>query len=207
MTAAALAQRFAVSERSIYRDIAALNLQGARIEGSVGVGYVQREGFFLPPLAFDADEAAALLLGLRFVMRRGDAPLVRGAESARAKLAAVLPAAFDDAAGADVPLLVAPPPERTGTLGALRRAISRQQVLRIRYSDRDGHGTERRVWPVALGWFEGAEILAAWCERRGAFRNFRLDRIREVEPLDERPPRSRRSLLAAYRRLEPGLQF
>ncbi|MES2939567.1 MAG: YafY family protein [Pseudomonadota bacterium] len=207
ITAAALAQRFGVSERSIYRDIATLNLQGARIEGSAGIGYVLREGFFLPPLAFDADEAAALLLGLRFVLRRGDAGLVRGAESARAKLAEVLPAAFGDAAGADVPLLVAPPSARSDTLGVLRRAIGQQQVLRIRYSDSGGRRTERRLWPVALGWFEGVEMVAAWCERRGAFRNFRVDRIRHIEPLDERPPRSRRSLLAEYRRIEPGLQL
>jgi len=207
ITAATLAQRFGVSERSIYRDIATLNLQGASIHGSAGVGYVLRQDFFLPPLAFDADEAAALLLGLRFVLRRGDAGLVRGAESARAKLAAVLPAAFDDAAGADVPLLVAPPSGRSETLGAVRRALARQQVLRIRYSDGGGRCTERRVWPVALGWFEGVEIVAAWCERRGAFRNFRVDRIRHLESLDERPPRSRRSLLAEYSRLEPGLQF
>ena len=46
------------------------------------------------------DEAAALMLGLRFVLRRGDADLSNAATRARAKLAAVLPARFDDSAAA-----------------------------------------------------------------------------------------------------------
>jgi predicted DNA-binding transcriptional regulator YafY len=207
VTAAALAQRFGVSERSIYRDIATLNLQGARIEGSAGLGYVLRDGFFLPPLAFDDEEAAALLLGLRFVLRRGDAALARGAESARAKLAAVLPASFDPGAAADVPLLVAPASPHLDTLGTIRQAIARERVLRIAYRDGQGRRSDRRIWPVALGWFEGVEMVAAWCERRGAFRSFRIDRIAELQVLDERPPRSRRSLLAEYRKLEPGIQL
>ena len=62
-----------------------------------------RDDFFIPPLSFDADEAAALMLGLRFVLRRGDADLSNAATRARAKLAAVLPARFDDSAAARSP--------------------------------------------------------------------------------------------------------
>ncbi|WP_373418558.1 WYL domain-containing protein [Roseinatronobacter sp. S2] len=60
-----------------------------------------------------------------------------------------------------------------------------------------------RRWPVAFGYFDHAELLAAWCEQRDDFRHFRIDRIENLALLDENIPRSRNSLLAAYRRIEP----
>jgi predicted DNA-binding transcriptional regulator YafY len=59
------------------------------------------------------------------------------------------------------------------------------------------------VWPVALGFFDKVEMLAAWCELRDAFRHFRVDRVEGLSVLEVDIPRSRDSLLAAYRRIEP----
>lgn len=94
-TAADLAGEFDVSERTIYRDITVLVSRGALIEGAAGFGYTLKPGTFLPPMTFAPDEADAIMLGLRFVMRRGDPALVDGARSAMAKIAEVMP---DDAA-------------------------------------------------------------------------------------------------------------
>ncbi|NPT55120.1 helix-turn-helix transcriptional regulator, partial [Paraburkholderia elongata] len=44
VTASQLAVELAVSERTIYRDIAELTAQGAAVEGSAGVGYVLKPG-------------------------------------------------------------------------------------------------------------------------------------------------------------------
>jgi predicted DNA-binding transcriptional regulator YafY len=68
-TAAELASEFGVSERTVYRDLAALVRWGAAIEGAAGLGYVLRTDGFLPPLMLDGDEADAVVLGLRFVTR------------------------------------------------------------------------------------------------------------------------------------------
>ena len=57
-----------------------------------------------------------------------------------------------------------------------------QRTLRLRYTDAAGAVSERTVWPVVLGYFEQVRLLAAWCEWRGAFRHFRIDRIQEVQP-------------------------
>ena len=46
----ALAEEIGVSLRTLYRDIASLQAQGATIEGEAGIGYVLRPGFLLPPL-------------------------------------------------------------------------------------------------------------------------------------------------------------
>ena len=65
VTAAALAQELAVSERTLYRDIAELVAQGAPIQGEAGIGYILRPGLFLPPLMLSEDETEAIVLGLR----------------------------------------------------------------------------------------------------------------------------------------------
>jgi predicted DNA-binding transcriptional regulator YafY len=207
-SAATLGEVFNVSERTIYRDIATLNRQGAVIEGAAGLGYVLRDDYFIPPLAFDASEAAAIMFGLRFVLRRGDPALAAAAISARSKLAAVLPALFDDAAASNSPLLVGPRSDHhAGVLAIVCDALVRERKLRIEYANGDNDQTRRVVWPVAIGWFDGLEMLAAWCEMRSAFRNFRVDRISIAELIDERPGLTRRRLLADYRVLEPLIEL
>ena len=86
-----IAAELGISLRSLYRDIATLQAQGADIEGAAGLGFVLRPGFLLPPLMFTEDEIAALVLGSNWVARRGDAPLARAAGNALAKIGAVLP--------------------------------------------------------------------------------------------------------------------
>ena len=52
VSGAALAAETGVSLRTLYRDIASLQAQGAMIEGEAGVGYVLKPGFMLPPMMF-----------------------------------------------------------------------------------------------------------------------------------------------------------
>ena len=62
--------------------------------------------------------------------------------------------------------------------------------------------TQRIVWPFALGYFDSARVVAAWCELRGAYRHFRTDRIQRVEMLETRYPRRRALMLAQWRQAE-----
>lgn len=199
--AAQLADELGVSLRTIYRDVDTLVAQGAPIQGEAGLGYVLKPGFFLPPLTFNADEVDALILGLRLAAQRGDPSLERAASDALAKIAAVLRPELEDAA-AWSGLLAGPGPAPAPHLAAIRRAIQAEEKLRLRYADKKGAETERTVWPVALGFFEAAEVLAAWCETRQGFRHFRLDRIAAAEPSDQCLPKRRRILLAEWRLLE-----
>lgn len=88
----ALATELGVSIRTLYRDIASLQAQGAMIDGEPGVGYVMRPGFVLPPLMFSPGELDALVLGVRSVAQKGDGSLARDALSLLAKISAVIPA-------------------------------------------------------------------------------------------------------------------
>jgi predicted DNA-binding transcriptional regulator YafY len=93
--------------------------------------------------------------------------------------------------------------EREGaSLPLIREALGAERKLKLAYVDKDGRSSTRVVWPVALGFFDHARMLAAWCETRADFRHFRLDRMAAVAVLDERPPKRRRALLIDWRRAE-----
>ncbi len=94
ITGAELASQLGISLRTLYRDIATLQAQGAHIEGEPGIGYVLRPGFMLPPLMFSEEELDALVLGSRWVVAHGDGALSASASSALAKIEAVLPADY-----------------------------------------------------------------------------------------------------------------
>lgn len=194
-----LAEELGVSLRTLYRDIATLQAQGAAIEGEAGLGYVLRPGFFLPPLRFSEDEMDALLLGLRFVAQRGDPVLDEAAEDALAKILAAMPPEAELQARDGALLSGMDGSAGAPHLATLREAMQQERRLHLRYTDKKGVASERIVWPVAIGFFGEAEVLAAWCETRQDFRHFRLDRIAALRINTDRYPRRRRLLLAEWR--------
>lgn len=204
VTGAALAEELGVSLRTLYRDIATLQAQGARIDGEPGVGYMLRPGFMLPPLMFSEDEIAALVLGSRWVADRADTPLGAAARNALAKIAAVLPPDLRDDLDAST-LIIGPGPVIAAgdmELATIRQAIRAERKLAIAY--RDGHAadTERTIWPFALAFFDRVRVVVAWCELRQSFRHFRTDRIARLTLTDTRYPRRRQVLLKAWREAE-----
>ena len=187
-TAAFLAQRLEVSERTVYRDVAELMAQGVPIEGEAGVGYRMHAGFDLPPLMFTKDEAQALVASVRLAQPRLDAALARHAEGALSKILAVLPPAARAAAES---LAVYAPPigidEGTRQrLETLRVATEARHKLRLVYLDLKQQRSERTVRPLGCFYWGAVWTLAAWCETRAGFRNFRVDRIEALQVLDER---------------------
>jgi len=199
-----LAREIGVSIRTLYRDIATLQAQGADIQGEPGLGYVLRPGFTLPPLMFSADEIEAIVLGSRWVVARADdRRLSQSAQQAMSKILAVLPADLRDRAEA-TNLLVARMGMETATVdaGQIRLAIRNERKLLIRYADLSGAETERTVWPFLIGFFDKVRIVAAWCEMRQDFRSFRVDRITSLAISEERYPRRRAVMLKEWRERE-----
>ena len=90
-TARDLAETLVVSERTIYRDVQDLSLSGVPITGEAGVGYRLMPGFHMPPLMFNEEELAALLLGARMVQVWTDKSLARAAQQAIGKIVSALP--------------------------------------------------------------------------------------------------------------------
>ncbi len=186
-TAAWLAQRLEVSERTIYRDVADLLHQGVPIEGEAGVGYRLGAGFDLPPMMFTQEEAKALVASVRMAQAWLDPALAASAEDALGKILSVLPA--DARAAAESLAVFAPtgglPAPAQRTLQTLREAAQERRKVFINYKDVADKTSERTLRPLGCFYWGKVWTLAAWCEQRQDFRSFRIDRVSYVRRLDE----------------------
>ena len=199
-----IAVELGISLRTLYRDIATLQSQGACIDGAPGLGYVMKPGFTLPPLMFSADEVEALVLGSRWVADRGDGRLAAAARDALAKIAAVLPA--DLRHELDTSALIVGPGEPITTgdveVATIRQAIRMEHKLEINYRDAAAKDSVRTIWPFALGFFDRARVVVGWCELRQSIRHFRTDRITSLTLSGIRYPRRRQALMKEWREQE-----
>lgn len=189
VTAQELAARLEVSVRTIYRDIADLQASRVPVEGEAGLGYMMRSGYELPPLMFTEDEIEALVFGARMVRAWGDAAFTGAADAAVSKIRAVLPDRLGRIAET-TRLTVAPGRTKPGDgysthLTPVRRAIRERRKLAVDYEALTGERTQRNLRPLGLAFFGPYWMLAAWCEMRGDFRTFRIERIRALKVTEE----------------------
>ncbi|MEQ8674893.1 MAG: YafY family protein [Aggregatilineales bacterium] len=186
-----LAQIFDVTVRTVYRDIAALHEMGVPIVSLPGEGYELMPGFYLPPLIFTPEEATALSLGARLLMRQAEGDLPDHAEKALTKIAAILPTATREHVDAlnaviDFFALGRRYNFESPQLLTLIHAIQQKQVVRLSYHGRrTDELTEREVEPSLLSYFNGTSYLSGYCRLRQGERSFRLDRIESLRVLDE----------------------
>ena len=150
-----------------------------------------RRGFDLPPLMFTADEIDAIAVGARLVPRLRDP----GLQTRRKQRAGQGDdrAAGGVAKGASSKRLSS---SRTGM--PRRRGVSTFRVCGAPYARPASSGSpmpipggresEWTVWPVAMAYYVDVTVLGAWCEMRGDFRHFRVERIPASAMLDERFP-------------------
>lgn len=77
LTASELANKFSVSNRTIYRDIKALEQAGVPILTEEGKGYTLMDGYRIPPIMFSESEANALITAEQLVLKNKDASFVK----------------------------------------------------------------------------------------------------------------------------------
>lgn len=199
-TARDMAERLEVSTRTLWRDMATLIASGLPVEGERGVGYILREPITLPPLTLTEEETEALALALRLLVAGADPGMAGAAARLQGKIMAALPASR--AAHADPPVWIFPGSEALAAarhLPELRRAIRLAAVLDLTYADEAGRMTERAVRPIVLEFWGRVWTLAAWCEARGDFRSFRVDRINGLRDSGRIAPPEPGRDLAAWR--------
>lgn len=196
-TAEWLSETLEVSARTIYRDIADLQANGAPIDGERGIGYLLRDEFFLPPLALTAAEHEALRWGVALIAAHGDDALADAARELLAKLGAV-GAPFN-----------APPTlskAQRETFKTVRECLVQLRRLKFAYTNNSDTATLRTVRPLSLEHWGKVWTLTAWCELRNDFRVFRVDRIADCQPGEPfRPERGKQicdylATLRSYRK-------
>ncbi|MBK8615121.1 MAG: YafY family transcriptional regulator [Flavobacteriales bacterium] len=188
VTATELAKRFSVSERTIYRDIRALEQAGIPVLTEEGKGYLLMDHYRLPPVAFTEKEANALIAAKQLVLKTTDSSFIANYAEAIDKITSVLDHGLKD----KINLLV----DRTqfknienitrtsDNLSELQFAITNYRVVRITYTNAEQRTSDRSIEPFALLSTENW-LLVAWCRSRNEFRYFRLDRIEHMQVLPD----------------------
>jgi predicted DNA-binding transcriptional regulator YafY len=190
LTAPGLADKFAVSVRTIYRDIRALEQAGVPILTEEGKGYTLMEGYKIPPVMFSENQANALILAEQLVLKNKDTSFIKDYIEAIDKIKAVLRQSEKDKAN-----LLA---DRTrfeqninrernsNNISQLQLALTNFLLIKIKYTNEQNKITDRTIEPFALISTNENWLLIAWCRLRKEFRYFRLDRIRKLEILAEK---------------------
>jgi predicted DNA-binding transcriptional regulator YafY len=187
VTADRIADDFGVCKRTIYRDIQDLMNSGVPIFGAAGVGYVIDKKYHLPPVMFDPDELEAIGLGIAMVRNWTDERFAEKADSAFEKIQAALPenllTELQQLATWSMPS-AAKLPWKVG-FSEIRECIRNKKKIEFTYIDLQERESRRKVRPLSLVFFGPVWLIVAWCEMRKDFRNFRLDRIREMDVTGE----------------------
>lgn len=204
VTASRIAEEFEVCTRTVYRDIHDLIDSGVPISGEAGVGYIIDKKYYLPPIAFDVDELEAISLGISMVRLWTDDEFAAKANNAFEKIQAVLPAKLQDQLQQITTYSLSTRPSRPWSVNfsELRNCIQTRRKIHIEYSDGANQKTSRTLRPLALIFFSPVWLLASWCEKREDFRNFRLDRIRDLQYCEEKFSDYKDKNLLAYIRKE-----
>ncbi|MFV2117506.1 helix-turn-helix transcriptional regulator [Streptomyces sp. Act-28] len=188
-TCGELADRMAVTARTVRRDIAKLRELGYAIESDPGPwgGYRLSGGTRIPPLILDDEEALAVAVGLREAALSGVLGGDQAALSALLKLRQVLPRRIANRLGEmDAAFVHTPRPDEPqitpGTLLDLAAACRRGERARLSYRDREGRTTVRDVDPYRLVHTGRRWYFVARDVTRGSWRTFRADRVDRLRP-------------------------
>jgi predicted DNA-binding transcriptional regulator YafY len=192
MTGSEIAVRLEVGERSVRRYVERLREIGIPVEGERGRygAYSLRPGFRLPPLMFTDEEALGLTLGLLAARRLGLSGVAPAVEGALAKVERVMPEALRERVRdleETVTPAVAPPatPPTGEAVLEIASAVRGGRRIRLRYRTGQLEETEREVDAYGVVHRGGYWHTFGYDHLRGGTRLFRLDRILEVEVLED----------------------
>jgi predicted DNA-binding transcriptional regulator YafY len=204
--AAEIAERFNISLRTVYRDVRALQEAGVPIGAEAGTGYYLVEGYHLPPVMFSREEAAALLTGEKLMAKLSDHSNRKEFSNAMQKIKAVLRGSekdFLESLEDNIAVVNRRPPVGeefpNRFLSDIQYALGKQLILQLDYFALHNETlTKREVEPIGIIFMTGYWHLIAWCRLRHGYRDFRMDRIKNVVVSADSYDRARHISLKEY---------
>lgn len=187
-----IAERFSISLRTVYRDIRALEDAGVPIGARAGEGYFIVDGYHLPPVIFTKDEAGSLLMGGKLIDMFSDLSVKAHFESSLYKIKSVLNSGdkeYLERLNSYIEVLKSPVLMRDGfpnnLLSSIQSYLGRKKIIRIDYhSGYKDETTTRDIEPLGLCFYATKWHLIAYCRLRNDYRDFRVDRIKNVSETD-----------------------
>jgi len=190
LSVGSIASHWEISERTVYRDIAALSEAGVPIVFEPEFGYRLMGGYEVPPVIFSEDEALALFLSGEIAEQVADNSLKKSLRSALLKIRSVLPDERRDLLenfkkSLGIWLRSRQSTVKTDCLIPIHSAVLQHKCMRIFY-DTGGRGEvrERVVEPQGILFYGNHWHLVAFCQFRKDYRDFRMDRMKAWEIMD-----------------------
>ncbi|SOD20366.1 helix-turn-helix transcriptional regulator [Pedobacter xixiisoli] len=184
VSAETIASRFEISVRTVYRDVKALTEQGVPLSFEPNKGYFIVQGYFLPPVSFNTDEASALLMMERFIEGFADKSIKQHYQSALDKVKNVLKSNQREVLenlNANIRLQL---PKRLYSdveyLSLLQNAIADKNIVSIKYKNYKEEISERRLEPIGLIFYAFSWHLIGYCHLRSSYRDFKVNNILQL---------------------------
>lgn len=184
VTAERIADQFGISIRTVYRDIKALGEQGIPISFEHHKGYFIVQGYFLPPVSFNTEEANALLLMEHLTAGFADRSILTHYSNALNKVKAVLKTSQKEKLeilGSNMKLqLPASINNDYEYLSVLQNVISSRHIIEIEYSTSGNELSKRKIEAIGLVFYAFSWHVIGWCHLREQYRDFKVSRIRKL---------------------------
>lgn len=185
VTAEKIADKFSISVRTVYRDIKALCEQGIPVSFEQHRGYFIVQGYFLPPVAFNTEEANALLLMESIVYGFTDKSIQTHYSNALNKIKSVLKYTQKENIEFLQQQTKLQIPERLVNdyeyLSPLQSAISLKNIIEFDYKNNKEEISKRQAEPIGLIFYAFSWHLIAWCNLRNDYRDFKVSRILKIK--------------------------
>ena len=176
-----IAAKFDISIRTVYRDIKALVEQGIPVSFEPAKGYFIVQGYFLPPVAFNTDEANALLLMEPIVHAFTDKSIHTHYSNALNKVKAILRFSQKEKLEQlrqNIKLQLPPCLNNDYEyLSLIQQTISAKTILIFDYKNNKEEVSRRQAEPIGLIFYAMSWHLIAWCHLRNDYRDFKVSRI------------------------------
>ena len=187
ITAKFIADKYDISERTVYRDLKALGEIGVPISFDSYKGYSILQGFFLPPISLTSEEANSLILISALSEKFTDEATKIHVKNAIAKITVGLSEDKKEKTGfLQSQIKIYTPPNETDLSNYLtetQNAIITKQILHITYTNNKNEKSSREIEPIGLTFYSNQWHLIAWCWKRNAYRDFKVKMINQLESL------------------------
>jgi predicted DNA-binding transcriptional regulator YafY len=183
ITAEQLSKKLDMNIRTIYRYIQALYDAGIPIEAIPGMGYKLMDDYNLPPIMLTEKEAAALLMGSEFVIKKADSSYKKDATSAFDKIKSVLKKETLEHINKinESTFVMNDRFIDKKLIAKIQAAILGTKIIKLKYYSLKDEITKRDIEPMGLIYYNENWRIIAFCKLRNALREFRLNRINSIK--------------------------
>lgn len=181
VTSQELAYKFGISQRTIYRDMRALEEAGVPVIGEIGTGYYLPDDYRIPPMMVTEQEINALLTAQKYFEANTDRSISENLERLATKIKAFLK--YNSKEKAErleqrVLFYTQGDSPKTNHLSLIQSAIADCTRIEINYhAIHSDVVSERSIEPLAVYYTKDKWLLIAYCRLRQSLREFRVDRI------------------------------